>query len=110
MKQRGELIEHTFAHSYETGAMRRTHLRGHENIAKRLLVHVGGFNLSLILRKLIGLGKPRRLQGLAAGVGGLLTSILRVLDALWMVVAARKSDEAELARQNRSATRFACAA
>ncbi|MCC7349431.1 MAG: hypothetical protein IT446_02585, partial [Phycisphaerales bacterium] len=42
---RGELIERSFAHCYETGAMRRTHLKHHNNIAKRLLVHVGGFNL-----------------------------------------------------------------
>jgi transposase len=68
MRKRGELIERSFAHAYETGAMRRTHLRRHENIAKRLLIHVGGFNLSLVMRKLIGFGKPRRLQGLSASV------------------------------------------
>jgi transposase len=63
MRQRGELIERSFAHGYETGAMRRTHLKRHDNIAKRLLIHIGGFNLGLVLRKLTGLGKPRRLQG-----------------------------------------------
>ena len=51
MKKRGELIERSFAHCYDTGGLRRMHLRGHENILKRLLVHVGAFNLSLILRK-----------------------------------------------------------
>jgi hypothetical protein len=39
--------------------MRRTHLRQHTNILKRQLIHVGAFNLSLILRKLIGAGTPR---------------------------------------------------
>jgi len=34
--------------------MRRTHLRGHENILKRLLVHTAGFNLSLVLRQILG--------------------------------------------------------
>jgi transposase len=63
MRKRGELIERSFAHVLETGGMRRTHLRGHLNILKRMLVHVGGFNLGLVMRKLIGLGKPRRLQG-----------------------------------------------
>jgi transposase len=63
MRKRGELIERSFAHNYETGAMRRTHLRHHANIGKRLLVHVGGFNLGLVMRKLTGTGKPRRLQG-----------------------------------------------
>ena len=42
--------------------MRRTHLRGHENILKRLIVHAAGFNLGLLLRTVIGIGKPRRLQ------------------------------------------------
>jgi len=48
-----------FAHCYETGGMRRCNLRGHENILKRQLIHVGAFNLSLILRQLLGAGTPR---------------------------------------------------
>jgi len=61
MRRRGELIERSFAHCYETGAMRRTHLRGHENILKRLLIHVAAFDLSLIFRKLFGHGTPREM-------------------------------------------------
>jgi transposase len=64
LRQRGELLERTFAHVYDTGGMRRTHLRGHSNILKRLLVHVAAFNLSLILRREIGVGTPRGLQSL----------------------------------------------
>ena len=52
-------MERSFAHCYETGGMRRTHLRGHKNILKRQLIHVGAFNLSLILRVLLGAGTPR---------------------------------------------------
>ena len=59
LKKRGELVERSFAHCYETGGMRRTHLRGHENILKRVLIHVGAFNLSLILRGVLGAGTPR---------------------------------------------------
>ncbi|MFP5228275.1 MAG: transposase, partial [Acidobacteriota bacterium] len=58
--RRGELVERSFAHCYDTGGMRRTHLRQHENILKRQLVHVAGFNLSLIFRKLLGAGTPRQ--------------------------------------------------
>jgi transposase len=61
LRRRGELIERSFAHCYESGAMRRTHLRGHENILKRLLIHVCAFNLGLILRKLTGAGTPKEL-------------------------------------------------
>lgn len=59
LRRRGELVERSFAHCYETGGMRRTHLRGHKNILKRQLIHVGAFNLSLILRVLLGAGTPR---------------------------------------------------
>ncbi len=63
-KIRSELAERSFAHLYETAGMRRVHLRGQENILKRLFIHGAAFNLSLILRKTIGVGKPRQLQGL----------------------------------------------
>jgi transposase len=94
MRQRGELIERSFAHAYETGAMRRTHLKHHDNIAKRLMIHVGGFNLSLVMRKLTGIGKPRRLQGLIA-------SILRVIFDLWNVLATILAPPARVATGNR---------
>ena len=45
LRQRCERLERPNAHLYETGGMRRTHLRGHTNILKRLLIHVGGGNL-----------------------------------------------------------------
>jgi transposase len=88
MKMRGELIERSFAHNYETGAMRCTHLRHHNNIAKRLLVHVGAFNLGLVMRKLIGIGKPRRLQGLFASIFASMLSAWSVLAAIWIERAA----------------------
>lgn len=66
MRRRGELVERSFAHCYDTGGMRRTHLREHPNILKRLLIHVAGFNLSLVLRKILGVGTARGLQGLTA--------------------------------------------
>jgi transposase len=78
MRQRGERIERSFAHLYDTGGMRRTHLRGHSNILKRLLIHAGGFNLGLMMRQLIGLGTPRGLQGRLA----------TVLATLWVLIHA----------------------
>lgn len=64
LSKRGERIERSFAHLYETGRMRRMHLRGHDNIRKRVLIHASAFNLSLLFRELIGRGTPRGLQGL----------------------------------------------
>lgn len=69
-KLRSELTERSFAHLYETGGMRRVHLKGRENILKRLVVHAAGFNLGLVMRKMLGVGKPRRLQGLTGACSG----------------------------------------
>jgi len=63
MRRRGEDVERTFAHVYDTGGLRRTYLRGHQNILKRLIVHAGAFNLGLLMRHVIGRGTPRGLQG-----------------------------------------------
>jgi transposase len=66
LRSRGELVERSFAHAYETGGMRRLHLRSRDNILKRLLIHLCGFNLSLIMRKCSGKGTPRGWQGYSA--------------------------------------------
>src|SRR5271167_1566484 len=76
LRRRGELVERSFAHCYETGGLRRCHLRGHDNILKRQLVHVGAFNLSLILRQMLGAGTPRELRN---RFGRLVVSVLLLL-------------------------------
>ena len=63
MRRRGETIERSFAHLYDSGGLRRTHLRGHANILKRLLVHASAFNLGVLMRRTFGRGTPRGLQG-----------------------------------------------
>jgi transposase len=78
MRRRGERSERAFAHVYDTGGMRRTHLRGHTNILKRLLIHTRGFNLGLVMRHVFGLGTPRGLQDRVATV---LAMVLMFLGA-----------------------------
>ena len=80
LRQRGEKLERSFAHLYETGGMRRVHLRRHPNILKRLLVHVAAFNLGLVMRHLLGRGTPRGLQGCPLD---LLLALLRLLTDGW---------------------------
>ena len=60
---RSELVERPFAHQFTTGGLRRIFVRGHANVRKRLLIHVCGFNLGLLMRHLTGVGTPRSLQG-----------------------------------------------
>jgi transposase len=86
LRRRGELVERSFAHAYETGGMRRVHLRGRENILKRVLIHLGGFNLSLVMRQLLGKGTPRGLQGLSADA-------LAILLRFWIAILVRAEQE-----------------
>jgi len=69
-------LERPFAHCYETGGMRRTHLRGHAKIRKRLLIHVAGFNLALVMRSLLGAGTPRGLADLSAALSSLVHKLV----------------------------------
>lgn len=82
-RRRSECLERPNAHLYDTGGMRRTHLRGHANILKRLLVHVGGL---LLMRTLIGVGTPRGLQGRLAAVLTLLITVWTHVADLWRLV------------------------
>jgi transposase len=82
LRLRGERLERPFAHLYETGGMRRVYLRRHANIRKRLLIHSAGFNLGLLMRRLIGVGTPRGLQGRLAAMLGAILTLLRALRAV----------------------------
>jgi transposase len=92
MRRRGEYVERSFAHVYDTGGMRRTHLRGHQNILKRLLVHASAFNLGVLMRTAFGHGTPRGLQGshfdptaLDIAFGILLAHVWMVARRFWRV-------------------------
>jgi transposase len=85
LRRRGQYVERSFAHLYDTGGMRRTYLRGHANILKRLLVHAGAFNLGLLMRQLVGAGTPRGLQGRACGPRVLDIVVAMFIAWLWAV-------------------------
>ncbi len=102
VRHRGELLERPNAHLYETGRLRRVHLRGHPNILKRLLLHVCGFNLGLLMRQLTGVGTPRSLQGRAARVFDALIGLLR---EFWRRVMPSWAPEPQIHRIRRVAAR-----
>jgi hypothetical protein len=82
MRLRAEIVERSFAHNLDRGGMRRTWLRGRENVHKRYLVHVAGHNLGILMRLLIGAGTPRE-----AAAGGLAHLFLVYTeDALAMIL------------------------
>lgn len=93
MRRRGEFVERSFAHCLETGGHRRTWLRGHENILKRYVVHVAGYNLGLVMRKLLGAGKPRAaaaLKGLVSWITTTLSSFEAHLNESWARIGGRR--------------------
>src|SRR5487761_492734 len=102
MRRRGELVERSCAHVLDRGGMRRAWLRGRENVHKRYLIHVAGFNLGVLMRALHGQGTPREAAdalyalifvlrtdaalafGLIAAVNGKIAAILIVAaDPTW---------------------------
>ena len=92
MRQRAELVERSFAHLLDRGGLRRTWLRGRENVHKRYLIHVAGHNLGLLMRLLIGAGTPK--EAVARGWCALI--LLPTADsaadaAILMVLVARNA-------------------
>ena len=82
-RRRSERLERPNAHLYETGGLRRTHLRGHANILKRLFIHVGGFNLGLVMRTLMGVGTPRGLQGRLGAIIAIIVALSTHVVGRW---------------------------
>jgi transposase len=105
-RQRAELVERSFEHVLDDGGMRRVHLRGRANIAKRYLIHTAAFNLGLIMRKLTGFGTPKgwadARRACFARVRGVWTALERCWDALCRHRAAFGLDQ-----MNRLALRYA---
>lgn len=101
-RQRGEKVERTNAHMYETGAMRRTHLRGHDNIMKRLIVHAAGYNLGLLMRDLFGLGKPKQWRDASKAARAaffcIVTAVKSHLLATMFTLSHRNGDSSRLGK------------
>ncbi len=97
-KLRAEIVERSFAHTLDRGGMRRTWLRGRENVHKRYLLHVAGHNLSLLMRQLIGAGTPR--QAVAGGYGGVFVLVApsgAVLVARIVLIVSEDGETADAA-------------
>src|SRR3954451_7730434 len=89
-KLRAELCERSFALVLDRGGMRRAWLRGGENLRKRYLVHVAGYNLGLIMRFLVGAGTPRRFL---AGISAQLLALAAADGAVFVVLTIASAPE-----------------
>jgi transposase len=86
MRRRSEIVERSFAHNLDRGGMRRTWLRGRENVHKRYLVHVAGHNLGILMRLLVGAGTPR--EAAARALARLFLLYTQKAAAIILVVAS----------------------
>ena len=68
--------------------MRRLHVRGHENVLKRLLIQVSAFNLGMLMRQSLGVGTPRGLQGRICALMLLILSLFKRLKGLFGLIPA----------------------
>jgi len=114
MRKRGELLERPFDHYLDGGGMRRTHLRHHNNILKRLLIHVAGFNLGLLMRKLVGRGTPRGLHSALANFLAAIRSpwiaIQRTMEPMASIVARQDQNQTGRRTIGSPAAQITCAA
>jgi len=100
LRRRGMHIERSFAHILDAGGMRRTTLRGWENLNKRFKLAAAFYNLSQLMRKLFGFGTPKQLAAAMERGGrafwGRLAFILTLvqLAAQWITEMVIRSREA----------------
>jgi transposase len=109
-KLRGEIAERSNAHCYETGGLRRVHVRRQPNVEKRVLIQAATYNIALMMRALLGAGTPKGLtRGLAAACGCFFDAwgTRQALAALMRRVMAAVELLTALIRYQASATRAA---
>ena len=92
-KLRAELVERSFARTLDRGGMRRSWLRGRENLHKRYLVHVAGYNLGLIMRLTIGAGTPKEFLAHASTQ---LMLLMTAADTLTIILIVATAPEAAM--------------
>ena len=90
LRQRGERLQRPGAHLYGSGGMRRLHVRGHENVLKRLLIQVSAFNLGMLMRQSLGVGTPRGLQGRICALMLLIFSLSKRFQGLFRPIPAAR--------------------
>jgi len=82
LRRRGEFLERPFAHQYETGGLRRVHVKGREEVAKRVLIQAASCNIALILRTITGSGTPRGSAEVRRLLVWAFHGLLEILNAL----------------------------
>jgi transposase len=92
LRRRGEFLERPFAHQYETGGLRRVHVRGRENVSKRVVLQAAACNLALILRSLTKAGTPRGLADLRRNIFDAFCRVLAALAVLDAPTSSRPQD------------------
>ena len=86
LRRRGMHIERSFAHILDCGGMRRTTLRGWENLNKRFKLAAAFYNLSQLMRQRFGFGTPKQLAAAMERGGRRLFWRLAAMIIQWAAV------------------------
>jgi transposase len=104
LRSRGMHLERPFAHILDAGGARRTTLRGLANLNKRFKITAAIYNLSQLMRKLLGVGTPKQWVAWAKALFWLVWRLLLAgwfrtagnlqsqLEKCWLRLAARVED------------------
>src|ERR1019366_1032481 len=97
LRRRGMHLERAFAHILDCGGMRRTTLRGRQNLNKRFKLAAAFYNLSQLMRNLFGIGTPNSAKRWAqAGLGAVLWRFVLWLMAVvvnWTGIASKEAQK-----------------
>jgi transposase len=95
LRKRGQHIERGFAHILDCGGMRRATLRGRLNLQKRFKLAAAFYNLSQLMRKLIGVGTPKQWAAMNRGALGAFLNrfVLGLLALVHMLMKTKEPDK-----------------
>ena len=88
LRKRGMHLERSFAHILDAGGVRRTTLRGLGNLNKRFKLAAAFYNLSQLMRQLLGVGTPKQW---AAGPKACFQFLWSILVTAWSQMTGRKN-------------------
>ena len=88
LRKRGMHLERSFAHILDAGGVRRTTLRGLENLNKRFKLAAAFYNLSQLMRQLLGVGTPKQW---AAGPKAYFQFLRSIWVTAWSQMTGRKN-------------------
>lgn len=100
-RKRAEMCERSFAHTLETGGLRKIFVHGLVNVQKRYSLHAAAYNLGILCRKRFGVGSARSMADKSKAFraqfrAALQAAVLAVFAALFALLFAKLPSNARI--------------